>query len=96
MISPLQVVYLEQLCDILKPGGQGWVHIPTMIPEGVALTPCDVHLSMRRGGTQMYHTPKDFLEETFRSRGCNVTVLADRGSAHINPGYTAGIIFFNK
>ncbi|CAE7436656.1 ubiG [Symbiodinium natans] len=95
MIPPLQIVYLEQMCDILKPGGQGWVHIPTMIPVGLALTPCDVRRSMRTGGIQMYNTPKDLLEGSFRSRGCNVTVL-ERGNAYINPGSTAGIIFFNK
>ncbi|CAK9028690.1 unnamed protein product [Durusdinium trenchii] len=95
MISPLQIVYLEQLCDILKPGGQGWVHIPTLIPRGLASRPCDVQLSKKQGGIQMYHTPKVFLEESFRSRGCNVTVL-ERGGIWINPSSTSGIILFNK
>ncbi|CAE7563280.1 ubiG [Symbiodinium necroappetens] len=95
MVPPLQTVYLEQLCDILKPGGQGWVHIPTMIPEGESVSPCDLHLSMTRGGIQMHYTPKTFLEDIFRKRGCYVTV-EERGSLLINPGYTAGIILFNK
>jgi 2-polyprenyl-3-methyl-5-hydroxy-6-metoxy-1,4-benzoquinol methylase len=28
MLPPLQQVYLEQLCDVLKPGGHGWIQIP--------------------------------------------------------------------
>ena len=95
MVPPLQTVYLEQLCDILKPGGQGWVHIPTMIPEGESVSPCDLDLSMTRGGIQMHYTPKNFLEDIFRKRGCYVTV-EERGSLLINPGYTAGVVLFNK
>ena len=33
MIAPLQAVYLEQFCDILKPGGQMYIHTPTKTPH---------------------------------------------------------------
>jgi|EP01047_Picozoa_sp_COSAG01_P042885 hypothetical protein len=28
MLPPLQQVYLEQMCDALRPGGHGWIQIP--------------------------------------------------------------------
>merc|ERR1712216_835918 len=37
MVSPLQVAYVEQLCDVLKPGGQGYLQIPTRTVEDSTL-----------------------------------------------------------
>jgi cyclopropane fatty-acyl-phospholipid synthase-like methyltransferase len=60
MVSPLQTVYIEQLCDALKMGGRGWLHIPVHIPEEMHLgkfhmgrsRTCNLQASMEIGGMQ--------------------------------------------
>ena len=83
MVSPLQQVYLEQLCDALRPGGVGWVQVPVLplwsghlIRRGPdkELLPksCSGADSERAGGMQMHGTPKADVVEMMQRRGCAI------------------------
>lgn len=79
MVPPLQQVYLEQLCDVLAPGGSGWIQIPTAVGHSMRsgiMTHghCDLEASIRLGGAQMHATPLRFLKPMLAARGCAVLV----------------------
>jgi SAM-dependent methyltransferase len=78
MVSPLQTVYIEQFCDVLKLGGNGWMHIPSYIPKEWPhgyVTPCDLWESRTRAGMQMHYTPAEYIQRTLKRRGCDSKVL---------------------
>mmetsp|Transcript_46597 Transcript_46597/g.150211 ORF Transcript_46597/g.150211 Transcript_46597/m.150211 type:complete len:306 (-) Transcript_46597:152-1069(-) len=91
MVPALQVVYLEQLCDLLIPGGSGWLQIPHKTPG--ADTGCDMGASIRQGGMQMHSTPLHALKKLFRRRGCRADIT-DAGRSYI--GDDAGRSAFVK
>lgn len=93
MAAPLQQVYLEQFCDVLKPGGRGWVHIPIDI-KGKG-DHCDLEGSIKEGGMQMHSTPAHAIERFMSRRGCDVH-LVDVGDWGIGGGMTAGLVHFKK
>ena len=103
MVSPLQTVYIEQLCDALKIGGRGWLHIPVDIPEdhegkfihGGRSRTCNLQASMRLGGMQMHFTPGRFIKESLAARGCDAQVQR-KGDWGIGGGMTAGFVTFTK
>ena len=92
MVPALQVVYLEQLCDLLIPGGSGWLQIPHKTP-GAVDTGCDMGASIRQGGMQMHSTPLHALKKLFRRRGCRADIT-DAGRSYI--GDDAGRSAFVK
>ena len=81
MITLQQVVYLEQLCDLLIPGGSGWLQLPHKTP-GAADTGCDMGASIRQGGMQMHSTPLHALKKLFRRRGCRADII-NAGESYI-------------
>ena len=109
MAAPLQQVYLEQLCDILKPGGLGWVHLPVFISathptnRGSWKGTCDTEKSIRGGGMQMHFTPSPYVEQMLRARGCHATVREFSGklesgylSAKLNKAMVPAVALFQK
>ena len=70
MVAPLQAVYLEQLCDALRPGGRGWIQIPVNVSRMSREATCDLGGSIGHGGMQMHYTPVGHIERALRRRGC--------------------------
>ena len=91
MVPALQVIYLEQFCDLLADGGTGWVQVPHKTDdEG-----CDFDKSISTGGLQMHHTPIRFISMAMRRRGCAVRVR-DAGTKHVGGNMRSAIIRFSK
>mmetsp|Transcript_93135 Transcript_93135/g.178902 ORF Transcript_93135/g.178902 Transcript_93135/m.178902 type:complete len:358 (-) Transcript_93135:111-1184(-) len=66
----LQVAYVEQLCDVLSPGGAGYFQIPTFIKGTDLNTHCNLH---SEGNIMMMHyTPEDEVRRHLSGRGCKV------------------------
>ncbi len=78
MVPALQTVYLEQMCDLLAPGGKGWIQIPHKTED----PGCDLDESVRNGGMQMHSTPIYAIKNLFRRRGCRARV-EDVGNAFV-------------
>jgi len=93
MVSPLQTVYMAQFCDLLKPGGTTYIHIPTRTPRDS----CDMEKSVKRGGMQMHGTPAADLQRIIEARGCKVRV-DERGKLRIGnlKNGTAAIVWMTK
>lgn len=66
----LQMAYVEQFCDVLRPGGVGYFQIPTFLKKQRKDTHCSL-LSDRKE-MMMHYTPKDEVERHLTSRGCKV------------------------
>lgn len=79
MLPQLQQVYLEQFCDVLKPGGRALLQIPTLLPQPGN---CDIEGSIQQGGLQMHFTSVECFGPMFNERGCHVHV-EDVGQAHV-------------
>jgi 2-polyprenyl-3-methyl-5-hydroxy-6-metoxy-1,4-benzoquinol methylase len=80
--KPLQLVYFEQLCDALHPGGVGWLHFLSATREATsAADPCDLDEVIRRStdatGMLMHYTPARELGQILARRGCTVRVRTD-------------------
>lgn len=73
----LQVAYIEQLCDVLRPGGVGYFQIPTFIQS----TP-DVHckLQSETKAMMMHYTSDGEVERHLKLRGCRVLKGIDTSS----------------
>ena len=95
MITPLQAVYLEQLCDVLKPGGIMRVQLPSK----TALEPaCDERLRKRyrdAGGMQMHHIDEGSVRSILAKRGCDTTV-EDIGSAWVGGEQRSMMVYARK
>ena len=74
MVPPLQQTYLEQLCDALELGGQGWLHIPVENHQSAREATCDIESSMLVGGMQMHFTAAEYLKPILLQRGCATEV----------------------
>ena len=94
-VSPLQTVFLEQLCDAMKPGGRGWIQIPTMTP--IRAKTCALEASVVKGGMQMHFTPRAHIERTLASRGCSVDAVTD-GHSYVGRerGYESVVMLIGK
>ena len=83
MVAPLQQVYLEQLCDLLLPGGLGWIQLPTAVANPILTEGhCDLQASIRKGGAQMHQTPVEHIETMLNARGC-VVKIEDVGGQYL-------------
>jgi len=71
MVPALQIVYIEQFCDLLEPGGHGWFQIPHEIDENIYTDGCDLDVSVKAGGMQMHSTPIHEISRALRARGCH-------------------------
>ena len=95
LVPPLQVAYVEQLCDALAPGGKGWLHLPTAKRAGDADLGCDLAGSVGHGGMQMHYTPAPHVEDALARRGCGAT-MSDRGDLWVGGGMTAHVVILHK
>ena len=87
MVPALQAVYLEQLCDLLVPGGTGWIQM-TIRGDSNSVSGnngCDMGQSIAMGGMQMHSTPIDAIKRLLHFRGCRAEVH-DVGHAYIGRG----------
>ena len=53
-VAPLQAVFMQQMCDVLKSSGKGLLQIPFFTP----LRSCDLDRSIQKGGMQATGRPK--------------------------------------
>ena len=70
MVAPLQTVFIQQLCDVLKIGGKGWIQIPTQLSSDT----CNITKSMKKGGMQMHWTSSENIQHALKGRGCSSIV----------------------
>ena len=99
MVPQLQQIYLEQMCDLLVPGGQGWVQIPIKWSGNTAKETCDLKKSQMGGGMKMHFTPAKHVVTILESRGCTCKVMnvAQMCIGDDNtPGIESGIVTFIK
>jgi len=72
MVTYLQVIYLEQLCDVLRSHGIGALHLSCAVgtprPEA-----CETERWIQQGGMQMHRLPLDDATAALNSRGCYLT-----------------------
>lgn len=54
-VAPLQAVFMQQMCDVLKSGGKGLLQIPFFTP---VRSSCDLDKSIQKGGMQATGRPK--------------------------------------
>ena len=91
MVPHLQVVYMEQFCDVLAVGGSGWLQVPIWThTKG-----CDLEESIRVGGMQMHYTPANKIRELMHRRGC-VSEVVDAGNAYTGGDMRSGLVRFHK
>lgn len=91
MVPALQTIYMEQFCDLLVPGGQGWLQIPHKTPSDG----CDLDRSIREGGMQMHFTTPRQIKEVFRRRGC-IASLKNVGDMYVGGSCRSTIVRFSK
>ena len=75
MVPPLQVAYLEQLCEALAPGGVGYVDVGVALADPVANPPfeCGEFGShARRGGMQLHALDAQEAVSHLEAAGCTV------------------------
>jgi len=53
-VAPLQAVFMQQMCDVLKSGGKGLLQIPFFTP---VRSSCDLDKSIQKGGMQATGRP---------------------------------------
>jgi len=96
MVPQLQAVYLEQFCDVLAPGGYGWLQIP--IAKQKVDEACDMDRSIKTGGLQMHGTTAKHIVNHMSMRGCNVEVLSagDCFIGHVGGISESGFVLFNR
>ena len=95
MISPLQAVYIEQLCDVLKPKGVARLHIPSYTPMKPACTEELRELYRTEGGMQMHFLDESSVREILSRRGCDSNVV-HVGNAHVGDPYRSMIVYARK
>lgn len=95
-VTELQVIYVEQMCDMLGKGGLGYIQIPTYLPQNRE-THCG-HLD--RGyqkdfpfGMQMHYTPLDELQFHLRRRRCE---MVSSDVCDMTGSGVSSCIFFEK
>lgn len=95
MAAPLQTVYLEQLCDALRPGGRGWIQIPTNVSHMSREETCDMSISEGQGGMQMHYTPIEHIGRSLRRRGCEPSFEAP-AARYVSPKFTDTVVLLRK
>lgn len=95
MITPLQAIYLEQLCDVLKPAGVMRIQIPSHTPATPACD--DVTRSRYRdsGGMQMHYIEPESVRLILGHRGCDAKIQ-DVGPEHVGKGHNSIIVHAKK
>ena len=102
---PLQVAYFEQLCDALRPGGVGYLHVITSTSEASRFDPCNLQDVVTRStfstdkGMHMHFTPSTEIQRIFERRGCTAIVRAANTRDHerfTNPRVGSKIVMLTK
>ena len=95
MICPLQAVYLEQLCDVLKPNGVARLHIPSQTPMKPACTE-ELRKHYRdTGGMQMHYLNEGSVRQILSRRGCDSKV-AHVGEKYVGANHQSMIVYLRK
>merc|ERR1711988_1869231 len=94
------------MCDVLKPDGYGWVHVPLMIPNWAHSAElyvnktrkwsCDLPFSMQVGGMQMHFTPPKYIMQFMQRRGCEARVYELQGDGLIGGKMVGGVVLFRR
>lgn len=88
-MKPLvQAAYIEQFCDVLRPGGAGFFQIVTSMPIANKTSHCN--LAAEHDASMIHYIPKDEVVRHLKLRGCNV--LSASGP-HRAQGTSMHIIF---
>ena len=95
IITPLQAVYLEQLCDVLKPGGVLRVQIPSHTPMKPACDEAVREKYRTDGGMQMHSIDPASVIFILEQRGCTVQI-EDVGIKHVGKGHNSIIVHAEK
>jgi len=86
MVSPLAIIYIEQLCDVLKVGGYGLFQIPDSIAEHHS---CNWSNYERRAPMEMWPVPAEEVRQHLELRGCKVwgdyeyDMIGDAGTSRV-------------
>jgi SAM-dependent methyltransferase len=75
MVPPLQVMYMEQMCDALAPGGKLWLQIPYKSNMKLACDEKSFHKPRLQGGIQMHAMSLEHAGSILERRGCSVKVI---------------------
>jgi SAM-dependent methyltransferase len=75
MVPPLQVMYMEQMCDALAPGGKLWLQIPYKSKFSLACDEESFHKLRLQGGMQMHAMSLKHAGRILERRGCSVKVI---------------------
>ena len=88
---------MQQMCDVLRVGGVGWLQVPWKVPANK--DSCDLEGSIGLGGMQMHATPMDAIRYAFQARNCNATVV-DLGGEFVdgspNPTHRSALVKFRR
>lgn len=95
MITPLQAVYLEQLCDVLKPNGKMRIQIPSQSPLQPACDPKLREAYRDLGGLQMHHIDENSVGRILSARGCDVKI-EDLGTEYVGAGHNSIMVYATK
>ena len=97
-VAPIQAALMQQMCDVLRVGGVGWVQVPWKVGRG-SPDSCDLEASIGQGGMQMHASPMDAIRAAFHARGCNATVDDIGGEfvdASPNPTHRSALVKFRR
>ena len=95
MITPLQVVYLEQFCDVLKPGGIARFQIPSHTPMDPACDDSSREEYRRSGGMQMHYIDESSVSHAMERRGCTVSIV-NIGTNYVGEGHNSMMVYARK
>lgn len=95
MITPLQGVYLEQFCDILRPGGIARLQIPWKTPRDPGCSKNMREHYRELGGMQMHYIDESSIIEIMSRRGCDVSVI-DIGEKFVGKDHASLMIYAQK
>ena len=95
----------EQLCDALRPGGVGYLHVIVSTSEASRFDPCNLQDVVTRStfsadkGMHMHFTPSTEIRSIFERRGCTAIVRAANTRDHerfTNPRVGSKIVMLTK
>lgn len=96
MVAPLQTIFMQQFCDVLKIGGRGWIQIPIKTSSDS----CNMEKSMKQGGMQMHWTSIKNIKYAFKTRGCdsiiNFAQRKNQKDEYIGAAGTSVVVKFTK
>jgi len=68
----LQVAYIEQMCDVLRSGGNGYIQVPVSLKEGMTGAEDHCRLDNEKAGMWMHYVPEKEVTRHLEIRGCKV------------------------